>query len=216
VAPPTVISVSFGPQWLLTEVVRGDRPTAMQLFLKEVMPQVEEKIGGVKGRRLLQGESMGGFNASQLLLKTDHLFERVALLCPGMSAVGPFASKQEVEDFFARNQPHINRDWVQRILEWMKSEFPTPQDWANHNAIEQASQLNGRSPATYVSCGQQDEYGFFEAAQKFVERANSRGASIQWEPMKGGHCVFNTQAIAEFFVPAKKAPKSSEGHSSLH
>jgi hypothetical protein len=97
-AAPTVVSVSFGEVWLL-----GPKTTApygfgsFDLFTDKVMPMIEAKLGGIKGRRLLLGDSMGGFNSLQLGMKTD-LFVKVAALCAPMGDgnVGPFSSDAEV------------------------------------------------------------------------------------------------------------------------
>jgi hypothetical protein len=141
---------------------------------------------------------MGGFNAAVLSLKNPKLFQRVALLCPGISTVGPYTPESDVRTFLDRHQPFINENYVRNLISWALAEFPTQQDWMNHNPLHLANTIVKSSPAYYVSCGTQDEYGFFEGAEQFAQLAQARGASVKWVPLDGAHCAIDANSVAEF------------------
>lgn len=195
---PTVITISFGETWILSEIASNTKPALYPLVVNHLMPLLEEKMGGLKGRRMLLGESMGGFNAAQLLLKNGDLFDRVALVCPGIATIGPHSSQASIDDFMERHKPYLNRDWVTGILSWMRSEFPSEQDWLKHDPLALVKASASITPRLHVSCGKKDEYGFFEGAEQFAELAKAKGAFVQWEPLAGRHCASNPKSIADF------------------
>lgn len=201
VTAPTVITISFGQAWLLTDVSRPQHPALYPIFVNKIMPAMEAKIGGIKGRRMLKGDSMGGFNSSQLLLKSGNLFERVALVCPGISTLSPYSSEAEVADFLENHKEYVKKELIQGLLLWTKIEFPALQDWQNHNPLLKVQTLSDKSPKVHVSCGDKDEYGFFEGAKKFAELAKAGGADVKWQPLSGGHCVTDVKAMAAFLAP---------------
>jgi len=199
--PPTVITVTFGPLWMLTEAARAKSPALYPLFVKKIMPRLEAKIGGVQGRRLLKSESMGGFNASQLVLKNPELFSRVVLSCPAIASLSPYASQAEIDAFLDRNKEFIDRNLVWQLLEWARLEFPSEADWRRHSPLLLAEGVGRDFPAIYLSCGDRDQFGFFEGVAKFADTLKHRGAAVTWESLPGGHCVENAKAIADFLLP---------------
>jgi len=50
---PTVISVSFGPVWLLAEKNGSPYSGLLNAFTEKVMPMLEAQLGGLHGRRLI-------------------------------------------------------------------------------------------------------------------------------------------------------------------
>jgi len=90
---PTVISVSFGPVWLLAEKNGSPYSGLLNAFTEKVMPMLEAQLGGLHGRRLIVGESMGGFNTLQVALKT-RLFAKAAALCAPMAGVSPLPRRR--------------------------------------------------------------------------------------------------------------------------
>lgn len=195
---PTVIGVTFGREWLLSEV-EGSRKL-YTIFTEKIMPELEAKVGGLKtGNRQIMGRSMGGFNSSQLVMKNAHMFTKIGLFCPAIPTIGPFSTDAEVADYIKRTGAKKSK--VNRVLEWIREEFPTPQDWSNHNPLELASRsFNPNFPSLFVSCGREDEYGFFEGSQVISDLAKHRGVKMQFVPVKGDHCQFDPIAAARFFA----------------
>lgn len=202
---PVVISVSFGPLWLLTDVVRGKAAPMRAAFTHEVLPAIEAKYGLRNVKRLLIGESMGGFNASQLFAKNGEMFKKVALVCPALPTIGPFSSEAEVQAYIERHKPYIRGDWVRNILALTKGEFPTLQDWQAHDPFQIVNGLSSKSPSVFLSCTTTDEHGFFEGADLFAHQSQKRGVQTQWLPINGGgHCAqtdASTTALADFLAP---------------
>jgi pimeloyl-ACP methyl ester carboxylesterase len=201
VASPTVISVSFGAAWLLTEVAQPSRPALYGIFVHDIMPLMESKLPAQRGRRLLVGISMGGFNSAQLLTKNGELFDRVAMVCPAIAVVSPHADQAEIDAFVERHKDYINPDLVKGMLKWGRREFLTEQDWLDHSPVLLASRLTPKSPVLQISCGDRDEFGFNEGAQAFAQKAMAMGVNTTWELIPGGHCVMDTVQIARFLAP---------------
>jgi hypothetical protein len=108
--PPTVVTLSYGPTWLLTP--KGEKPDSGLLNdLMARLPAIEAKIGSPR-RRLLVGESMGGLNVLIAGLSYPSRFAKVAALCPGVYSTSPFASLSTIRTTMertGRSQDHLRR-----------------------------------------------------------------------------------------------------------
>jgi pimeloyl-ACP methyl ester carboxylesterase len=134
--PPIVVSVSFGPNWVLAEKNAAPTSGLFEYFTRVFLPKIEGRLGGVTGRRLLVGESMGGFNAIQMALKT-RLFTKVAALCAPVTDITPFASTSEVEAYIARTR--ADRRSVYEIIQLGRAFFPTLADWVRSAPLNLAA-----------------------------------------------------------------------------
>lgn len=63
---PKVVTLSYGRFWLLAEANSSRVSGLFEHFVDTIMPLAESELGLVNPRRLLLGNSMGGFNAAQL------------------------------------------------------------------------------------------------------------------------------------------------------
>ncbi len=197
VQPPIVVSVSFGPIWLLVEKNKSPYSGLFEVFTRAVLPTVEKSLKHFSGRRMLVGESMGGFNASQIALKTGRAFDKVAILCPPMISLSPFAGEMEVDEFISSHK--AKPDLVKGIIQLSQSFMPEMADWLSHAPLELAKTLvNSRSPNLYLSCGLYDEYGFFPGTELFAKMAFKQHARVQWRPLYGGHCAVDPISLALF------------------
>lgn len=206
VPAPTVVSLSihryrWGNFWLLSERNRGsDVSGDLERIAERAMPEVEQMLGHVRGRRLLMGASMGGFNAAQLYLKYGARFSRVALVCPAVTIVSPFASKLDLWAYYWRT----SASWynVLGAVQLVKRVFPTEADYFREAPLTLIdTQLSARSAPLHVSCGADDEYGFDEGSREFVRRAELRGVQAVYQELPVGtrHGVPNGAAVADFF-----------------
>lgn len=195
---PTVISITFGRQWLLTEVDGSKK--LYNIVMDHIMPELEAKAGGLgKGQRQLMGRSMGGFNSSQLFMKNPRMFDRVALYCPAITTVGPHSSQAEIDAFIKRTGAKKSK--LKKVLDWTREEFPTLADWNQHSPVVLAEKdFNKNYPALFISCGAQDEYGFYEGAKYLADLAKERGLETEWAPVKGDHCTLDPIKAAQFFA----------------
>ncbi len=190
-ARPNVIAVSYGDLWLLT-------PELREAFVKEAMPFLEGKIKLTPGRRILIGESMGGFNGVQLIMHHPKLFERAAILCPGILLLSPEAGEDEIAVFAEKND--ADPEWILKAAKIFLSYFPRKSEWKQVLPLVAGKKLLGpKTPTLYISCGDKDEYGFFPGAKAFVDLARSKGVAVRWEAVKGGHCTVKADSVAAFF-----------------
>lgn len=194
---PRIVTVSFGPQWLL---VNNQRYPLLPLFLKKIMPFLEKKVGGLKmGHRHLIGQSMGGFNAAEVALQSPGTFQRVALLCPAITTVGPYSSDQEIESYIDRTgaQPKL----VRRMLAISRAVFLNQADWVRHDPLLLLKKYRDHTKSKfYISVGLDDGYGFQEGAHQFYLLAKTEAFFSKWLPVPGGHCSFNRLGTARFIM----------------
>lgn len=192
-----VLTVSFGAVWLLTEIPSSDHLHAK--FVQDILPEAEMRMrpGGFT-QRILVGASMGGFNASQLLFKNPELFQKVALLCPAITQLGPYASLSEVQDYIRRTGADPRRAYAMHQL--TRREFKSAEDWNMHAPL-QLAQKSRALPQTYVSCGLEDSYGFQEGAELLAKAIQGRASDVTWAPLPGqGHCAVDAKSVVEFLT----------------
>ncbi len=100
IKPPTVVLISYGPEWLLTPKNSMIESGLMDDFISN-LPLIESKIG-IPQNRILLGESMGGLNVLILGLSHPELFSRVASLCPGVYLDSPFSDFEKMQEALKR------------------------------------------------------------------------------------------------------------------
>jgi pimeloyl-ACP methyl ester carboxylesterase len=187
---PAIATLSLGPYWLLT-------PERAAALTAEALPALEAKLKVPAKRRFLVGESMGGFNSSRLLLERGDLFERVALLCPGLSDLAPQADAAELSAYVERTHARKGQvEWAQSLA---RKQFPSREAWDAVSPLGRVEKvpIKGR-PRVYVSCGRKDEFGFFTGAERFARALKAKGVETVWEPVDGGHCSVAPASVARF------------------
>ena len=157
-------------------------------------------LGGLQGgRRHIIGQSMGGFNGAELALKKSGMFSRVALLCPAITTVGPYASDQEIDDYIDRTG--ARRSLVDKMLRISRSVFIDKKDWDNHDPLKLIKNYSSKQkPRFYVSVGTNDGYGFQEGSRLFTQKAGAFSFLFRWVPVPGGHCNFKRIGTAIFIM----------------
>lgn len=192
---PTIITISFGEIWLL---VNNEEFPLITAFRDEMMPFLEGQIGGLgKGRRLLMGQSMGGFNSVQASLQMPGTFLKVVLMCPAITTVGPFDPPEAIERYIIRTKALRSR--VNMMLDISREFFKTQEDWQRHDPLLLIKTFDPSIKQVYlVSTGMKDEFGFQEGSAEFVKAAKTQGVIASWLPVQGGHCVFDRDAVARF------------------
>lgn len=196
VAPPTVVTLSYGDTWLLTP--KGAREDSG--LLEDMMgrlPEIERNIGAPR-RRMLVGESMGGLNVLIAGLSNPNTFERIAALCPGVYAVSPFETLS------------VNREVIERTGAnpkmafgiWMlaRKYVANEDEWRRVSPLALIERAGPQSPALYLSNGSYDAYGNYEGTRLLAERATGRGVRTEWHPLYGGHCATDIKSLAAFLT----------------
>ncbi|WP_409477820.1 alpha/beta hydrolase-fold protein [Pseudobdellovibrio sp. HCB154] len=198
IKPPTVVTVSFGPVWLLAPKNQREKSGLLDLMINEVISTVEQKTGAPK-RRLIFGESMGGTNSLVLALNTKNLFAKAGILCPGIYKISPFAPISEVQDFLKRTGADPKIIYGIRALGLMH--VSTMDEWKAISPVELVETVDpSQMPEFYLSAGLYDKYGNYEGAEYFQKRARERGLKVQWRPIYGGHCTVDVASVSEFLV----------------
>lgn len=195
---PTVVTVSFGPIWLLTPKGGAPKSGLAKVFIDEVIPHVEAKVGTPKSR-ILFGESMGGLNTLLIGLTQPGLFQKIASLCPAVYVGSPFASLDEIHEFLKRTGADPKA--VFGVIQIAKEYFATDQEWQNSNPLKLIENVDPKlAPEMYLSCGLYDVYGNFEGNELLAQKAKTRGVRIEWHPLYGGHCATDVSSLAEFLM----------------
>ena len=207
VEAPTVVSISFGAFWLLTRQTKDVKTSGMvEAVTKVIIPMIEKKIlkwcpHCTGGKRLILGNSMGGFNGAKMVMHAGDLFDRAVLACPAMVNLSPFSSKEEIEDYTTRTGafPHL----VGQMIYLGTMFFPTPEVWEAESLFSVANKtLSEKTPNLMIAIGDKDDWGFQEGAEEFVMLARKLGVDVEWELIPGGrHCTYNEEKAADFLVP---------------
>ncbi|MGE0762077.1 MAG: alpha/beta hydrolase [Bdellovibrionales bacterium] len=198
ISPPTVVSISFGPVWLLN--TKGKQPASglADIFTNEVIPTVELRLGKPV-RRLLFGESMGGINTLVLGLKHPELFKKIAALCPPVYLGTPFDSEKDLQDFIDRTGADPAE--IKNVLMLAKMFYADKDEWlahAPHQMIQNMVPEN--APALYLSCGLYDKFGNYEGTEALSVRALQNKFQLDWVPLYGPHCAVDIKSVAEFLT----------------
>jgi pimeloyl-ACP methyl ester carboxylesterase len=192
--PPTVVTLSYGPDWLLTP--RGRKPRSGLLDdLMARLPAIEAKAGAPR-RRLLMGESMGGLNVLIAGLSYPDRFARVAALCPGVYATSPFAPLSTIRA--AARRTGADPRLIFGIWMMARTYVADDAEWVRISPLDLIRRAGPHYPALYLSNGLYDAYGNFEGTRLLVEEARRRGVNTQWHPLYGGHCATDVASLAAF------------------
>ena len=194
ILPPTVVTISYGPTWLLAP--RGEKPGSglLEAFMADIA-EIESTIAE-PDRRLLLGESMGGLNVLVAGLTYPDRFAKVASLCPGVYADSPFASFDSIRA--AAERTGANPKIAFGVWLLARRYLANEAEWKKFSPLELIAKADARYPALYLSNGLYDSYGNFEGTQKLASMAEDRGVQTEWRPMYGGHCAVDATSLAAF------------------
>ncbi|WP_413581501.1 alpha/beta hydrolase-fold protein [Bdellovibrio sp. HCB288] len=193
---PTVVTISFGRVWMMVE---NQKHQYLSLFRDQILPYLEDQLGGLRqGRRMLIGQSMGGFNAVQASLRLPGYFERVVLLCPAVTVVGPYSTPQEIRDYIKRTRAETLL--VDSLIGISRQYISDANDWDVHSALKLPERypIGMLKPSYYVSTGRGDNFGFQEGSQLFVNIAQQLGFQAHSAPVHGFHCSFDRHGVSDF------------------
>lgn len=196
ITAPTVVFVSFGPEWLLTPKNSSAESGLLDDFIKH-LPLIESKIGKPK-HRILLGESMGGLNVLILGLSKPSLFSKVASLCPGVYIDSPFSNLAKIKTALQRTG--ADPKTALGIYLFAKKYVNNENEWQEISPINLIKKANNQYPELYLSCGLYDKYGNFEGTEALANIATSKGVKTQWHPLYGGHCAIDIVSLANFLV----------------
>ena len=194
--PPTVVTVSYGPNWLLTPKGRMAKSGLLDDMIQR-LPAIEARIGKPK-RRLLLGESMGGLNVLVAGLSHPRMFAKVAALCPGVYIDSPFSQVSTI--IAAARRTGANPKIVFGVRALARTYAADDAEWRRISPIALIERANSTYPELYLSCGLYDNYGNFEGSERLAKLARQNGVKTDWRPLYGGHCVTDVNSVGDFLL----------------
>jgi S-formylglutathione hydrolase FrmB len=205
---PTVISVSFGPIWYLMAQNSSARSGLLNKFVSEVMPKMEKlAVSGDVAARSILGTSMGGFNATQFISsKVAHPeFQKIALFCPGLMEISPWASEAEAKEYSEKYGVHPGL--IGHVSQLVKAHVPDEKTWNEEvSPYVKATKLGEPgSPEVFIAANAQDDR-FLQGTKVFAELAQKASGAVQFKSWPGEHCTPNEDdpSLADFLAPGLK------------
>lgn len=196
--PPTVISLSYGPVWLLAPKGQAEHSGLLDTIWPDIVA-IEDRVGKPR-RRLLMGESMGGLNSLVLGLSHPQHFDKVAALCPTVYLDSPFTRLSQIREAMVRTgaDPRIifgiwqlSRRYVSNAEEWRR---------VSPLALIEEAAVHSARPSLFLSAGLHDRYGLYEGTERLAQRAAQRGMPTEWHPVYGGHCAIDIASLGAFLL----------------
>lgn len=191
VQPPTALSISFGPLWVLTDETAD---AFEQSVLEQARAHAESLAGHGFERTRLVGESMGGYNALIAALDANTPFDRVAALCPPLTTTSPFGA-----GVFSRSGESSAREGFM-LLAFSRAFFDGDADWRATDPVARVLAGERFEPSMFISCGEHDPWGCLEGGQALTDAVNAQGGDVQWRVLPEGHCAIDTKSLAAFLA----------------
>lgn len=196
---PTVITISFGPFWLLTHPNGLPDSGLLTVVTDHIMPMLESKfLDQPIGARRLLGHSMGGWNSSTLVIFRPELFKSIAMTSPAILGISPYATRKELKAYAEKNGLKI--ETLNNLIDFVKQMFPDQAAWEKSAPMAAGPKLlNASSPEFYISTGEADlVYG--PGGREFAEMAIKAGARVEWSKLTTDHNKIDGAAVARFLM----------------
>lgn len=150
-------------------------------FLRELLPYIETHYRVIRQRRSrgVTGLSMGGYGALRFAFAFPELFGSVSAQSPALITEAPRELDHDLQE--AGPLAHL-----------LGSVFGNPigvAHWNQNNPFQLArkSQAQLRTQKIYFNCGEQDEYGFAEGADKLHKQLLAEKIPHEFHLYPGGH-----------------------------
>jgi predicted esterase len=207
---PIVISFSFGPIWFLAEKNSSSESGLYEVFMQQVLPELEQKVGGFKGHVDLMGESMGGVNVIQLGLRPGP-FRKVISIAAPIADLSPLSTEEEKNQFvtssvgwqfYKDTDPEKVTQAVYLLFEISANLFPTEEEWNQADPLRIASKSNDvLNRRFYITTTKDDYFLNFEGNEKLSGVLKDRGVDITWVPIEtGGHVSPDSKSLLKFLA----------------
>ncbi len=188
---PRVVTVSYGPYWLLTDAP-GLRQTVTLKDFDALRARVERGLAPV-GRRYLWGMSQGGYDAAVAALCAPRDWAAVALSCPALEADTPYETPAR--------EPAA-RSAEGRLLFTYRLSGDGAWRAGNPLALVAAAR---RPPPFWIEANAGDEFGYLPGARALAEELRAAGDAVTLTVSPGGHCTIDARAAARFLAAREDA-----------
>jgi hypothetical protein len=199
IEPPTIVSVSFGKAWLLSPRMASPESGLLELFERQVIPNVESRMTTIR-KRIVFGASMGGLNALIVGLSSKLQFDKVGALCAGIYDIPLFQRPPNFSAFV--DQTGADPKYLDDFASLAARYVSTSGEWARISplALLDSSRSKGKQKI-YLWAGKKDRHGNFAGAASFADRAKKKGLDVEWISSAGGHCTaLDIPSIAKFLA----------------
>lgn len=190
---PSILSISFGKRWILTngKKTKSPRESTLENY-KRIMDYLEAKFKLKPVNRYVMGISMGGFNSLQLIMFMPKLFTKAVVINPVMT-------KCNAWDFMDVVMSHFSQE--QCVLQ-------------NPLGALGSSRFSSSTPPVQLQRSLKDKLTKPGMSKKLYEIMKSRGVNVEnvenskpGTKISGGHGEFIPEKIVEFLLN-----KPSEHH----
>lgn len=194
---PTVISISFGKLWLLTK--NANQTGLRDIFLNEVIRNIEKKLTFQVESRAIFGISMGGLNAFYLSMSNSGLFSKSAIICAHIPFISHYSGIYSIFNYALENKVSVKRSYM--MYQFSKHFFKTVDDWELNSPLELLNNFDPKkSPSLYLTCGEKDDWGCMKVSEQVAAKVNSMQGTAAWIPREGGHCDMDYASLAKFLA----------------
>src|SRR5712692_7532799 len=150
-------------------------------FLSEFLPYIEThyRVLGNRKARGVTGLSMGGFGALRFAFAHPELFGSVSAQSAALITESPQKLNADVR----------SAGPLSRLLGGVFGNPVNVAHWQQNNPFDLArkNQIQLRTQAIYMNCGQQDEYGFADGATRMHKQLLADGVKHEFHLYPGGH-----------------------------
>lgn len=182
---PTVISISYGPVWLLTSSNTKTLSGLLDEWTRETFYEIEKKLHLNVRSRIVFGDSMGGHNALKLVNKLRNFFDKAGLICPAIT-VSPLESNgRDVFKLFPNftGQFHLYFAAVK-----LMSAYYDDLSWQRESPFNLESSFYEMSTKLRFQLLSNDIFGFTDTSLLWIREAQTKGAHIDYQISRGFHC----------------------------
>ena len=150
-------------------------------FLSEFLPYIETHYRAIRNRKArgVTGLSMGGFGALRFAFAHPELFGSASAQSAALITESPHELNSDLRD-------------AGPLAGLLGMVFGNPVDvphWQQNNpfTLARKNQIQIRTQAIYMNCGQQDEYGFADGATRMHKQLLAEGIRHEFHLYPGGH-----------------------------
>lgn len=195
--PPVVISISFGKVWFLLK--DGDNSGLFEVFLNEVIHNVESKLGFSPQSRSVVGISMGGLNTFYLAMSNSSLFKKAAVLCAHVPFITHHEGFMNIIKYSFEHKISLKRSYM--MYKMSQIFFPTKKIQLLNDSRNLLKSFDPEaSPELYITCGRKDDWGCMKSSKMVTDSIKNQNGKVQWVPREGGHCDLDHEGISNFLI----------------
>lgn len=192
---PQVVTLSFGPFWLLTPQSSAPFSGKLDILTPNSLLEIERRhVKGPVERRWSIGESMGGHNLLQLHARYKNFFHHIYALCPAQFNKPLNLALQQLPAMANENEALL--PWLFTVTKLMQSHYDE-NTWRTDSLFHLSDQLFKNLTRVHLVLVGKDNFGFTKMNYEWLRLARSKGAQISDVTLEGSHC--DPQGLLDWF-----------------